>query len=155
MSRTDIDSIDRKLLRYLQKDATATLESLADRIALSPTACWRRIKRLEDSEVIQARVTLLSASALEMKLFGFVHIRTNNHSKDWLARFTQHIAALPQVMEFHRMAGDVDYLLKIVAADIAAYDEIYRNIIQMPDLRDVSASFSMEQIKFTTELPLC
>lgn len=152
--RKDLDSIDRRLLAILQRDASRTLDALAPKVALSATACWRRIQRLKEIGIIGARVDLLSQEALGLKLTGFVTVRTANHSEAWLRRFGTTIAAMPEVVELHRMAGDIDYLLKIVAADLAAYNEIYRAIIQIGDLTDVSATFSMERIKFTTELPI-
>jgi len=149
-----LDAIDRRILRQLQRDATQSLAELADAAGISQTACWRRIKRLEQDEVIQQRVTLLSHQALGLGLIGFVMIRTSNHSDSWLEKFAAGVRAIPEIIEFHRMAGDVDYLLKIVAPDIAGYDAIYKKLIKVAELSDVSASFSMEQIKYTTELPL-
>lgn len=149
-----LDAIDRRILRQLQRDATQSLVELADAAGISQTACWRRIKRLEQDGVIQRRVTLLSHQALGLGLIGFVMIRTSNHSDGWLEKFAAGVRAIPEIIEFHRMAGDVDYLLKIVAPDIAGYDAIYKKLIKVAELSDVSASFSMEQIKYTTELPL-
>ena len=149
-----LDAVDRRILRQLQRDATQSLAELADSAGISQTACWRRIKRLEQDEVIQRRVTLLSHQALGLGLIGFVMIRTSNHSDAWLEKFAAGVRAIPEIIEFHRMAGDVDYLLKIVAPDIAGYDAIYKKMIKVAELSDVSASFSMEQIKYTTELPL-
>lgn len=130
------------------------MNELADAVALSPTACWRRIQRLKESEVLLGRVNLLSQDALGLALTGFVMLKTNNHSESWLQRFSDEIAKMPEVVEFHRMTGEIDYLLKIVAPDLNAYNAIYRAIIRVADLTDVSATFSMERIKFTTELPL-
>ncbi|WP_296615370.1 Lrp/AsnC family transcriptional regulator [Sphingomonas sp.] len=154
MQRINLDQIDKRLLGRLQHDASETMNDLADAVALSPTACWRRIQRLKDGDILLRRVHLLSQEALGLSLTGFVMLKTNNHSEAWLERFSKEIAALPAVVEFHRMTGEIDYLLKIVAPDLSAYNQIYRAIIRVADLTDVSATFSMEQLKFTTELPL-
>lgn len=154
MARKDLDLIDRRLLAILQRDASRTLDALATKVALSSTACWRRIQRLKELGIIGPRVDLLSQEALGLNLTGFVTVRTSNHSEAWLQRFSRAVSAMPEVMELHRMTGDTDYLLKIVAADLTAYNQIYRTIIQLGDLTDVSATFSMERIKFTTELPV-
>ncbi|WEK45147.1 MAG: Lrp/AsnC family transcriptional regulator [Candidatus Andeanibacterium colombiense] len=154
MPRKNLDSIDRKILRILQADATLSLDRIAEVANLSATACWRRIRRMEEDGVIEARVTLLSQRALGLALTGYVMIRTDNHSDEWLERFAALIQSMEEIVEFHRMTGDVDYLLKIVAPDLESYDQLYRKFIRIPGIRDVSASFSMERIKGTTALPL-
>lgn len=154
MARNNLDSIDRKILDALQRDATIPMTSLAQEAGLTSTACWRRIKRLEDEGYIERRVTLLSASALGLGLIGFVMIRTRNHGSAWLDRFVETVRALPEVVEIHRTTGDVDYLLKIVARDLAGYNHVYRTITELPDLSDVTAAFSMEALRSTTQLPL-
>lgn len=154
MSRNNLDSIDRKLLTALQEDAAIPATALADIAGLTATACWRRVKRLEEDGIIARRVTLLSAQALGLGLTGYVMIRTHNHGDAWLTSFLETVGALPEVVEIHRTTGDLDYLLKIVTRDLAAYNAIYRTISQLPDLGDVSAAFSMEAIKVTTALPL-
>lgn len=154
MARTDLDSIDRKILRILQADASVSLDRIAESAGLSSTACWRRVKRLEKSGVIEARVTLLSQRMLGLALTGYVMIRTNTHSDEWLEQFAALVRSLEEVVEFHRMTGDVDYLLKVVAPDLDSYDRLYRKLIRVPNIRDISASFSMSKIKETTALPL-
>ncbi len=154
MTRKNLDAIDQRILRCLQCDATLSLDQLADTACLSATACWRRIKRLEEAGVIERRVTLLSQRALGLMLTGFVTIRTDTHSDDWLTRFASLVESMDEVVEFHRMTGDVDYMLKVVAPDLESYDQLYRKLIRVPGIRDISASFSMERIKATTALPL-
>lgn len=155
MTRNNLDLVDRKILAALQGDARLTLPKIADSAGLTSTACWRRIQKLEEEGIIGARVTLLSAERLGFGLTGYVMIRTRNHSDDWAKDFIATLTSLPAIIEIHRTTGSVDYLLKIVALDMAAYNELYRTIARHPDLADVSAAFSMEAIKATTELPLC
>jgi Lrp/AsnC family transcriptional regulator len=150
----DLDSIDRRLLAILQEDATVSIAELAERVGLSQTPCWKRLKRLQDTGVITARVALLDRDALDLPLTVFVAVKTGRHDEDWLATFARGAGALPEVVEFYRMAGEVDYLLKVVVKDIAAYDRFYKRLIATAPLTDVSSSFAMEQIKFTTALPI-
>lgn len=151
---SQLDSIDWAILAVLQADASLPVHEVGDRVGLSSNACWRRIKRLEDSGIIARRVALLDAAKLGLATTVFVAIRTNRHDPDWLAAFSKGVAAIEEISECHRMAGDVDYLLKIVVRDIAHYDRIYRKLIAaVPDIADVSSSFSMEQMKVTTALP--
>lgn len=149
-----MDRIDRSILRYLQEDATLSVADLAKRIGLSTTPCWRRIQRLEEDGVIRRRVALVDAGMVNARVNCFVSIRTSSHSKEWLKRFSEVVTDFPEVVEFYRMSGDVDYLLRVVVPDIAAYDAFYQRLIAKIDIRDVSSSFAMEQIKYTTELPL-
>lgn len=149
-----LDNIDRRILQQLQVNANLPLTEIALIAGLSDTACWRRIKKLEEMGVIGPRVALLSQDKLDLKLTGFVTIKTANHTEEWTRAFIDRIVALPWVMEFYRMTGDVDYLLKIVAPDLHAYNQLYSAITRMPDLKDVSASFAMERIKSTTQLPV-
>jgi Lrp/AsnC family transcriptional regulator len=130
------------------------VSEVAERAGVSQTPAWKRIKRLEQAGVIKKRVVVLDADALNLKLVGYVQVRTSQHTDAWLKRFAAAIQKIPEVVECHRMAGDIDYLLKVVAPDMAGYDAIYKNLIRLAELSDVSASFSMEQIKQTTELPL-
>jgi Lrp/AsnC family transcriptional regulator len=148
-----LDQIDRAILAALQEDATLSIAEVADRAGLSPSPCWRRIRRLEEAKVIQRRVALLDAAMLRVGVTVFVSIRTSRHNADWAAAFCRQVAAIPEVVEFHRMSGTVDYLLRVVVPDIAAYDGIYKQLIAIGDLLDVSSSFSMERIKYTTALP--
>lgn len=151
---SQLDSIDWAILGVLQRDASIPVHEVGDRVGLSSNACWRRIKRLEDSGIIARRVALLDPVKLGLATTVFVAIRTNRHDPAWLEAFSKGIAAIEEISECHRMAGDVDYLLKIVVRDIAHYDRIYRKLIAaVPDIADVSSSFSMEQMKATTVLP--
>ncbi|MEN9718241.1 MAG: hypothetical protein RIQ99_1119 [Pseudomonadota bacterium] len=151
---SQLDSIDWAILGVLQTDAALPVHEIGDRVSLSSNACWRRIRRLEDSGVIAGRVALLDADKLGLATTVFVAIRTNRHDPQWLDAFSRGIAGLDEVIECHRMAGDVDYLLKLVVRDIAHYDRIYRKLIAaVPDLADVSSTFSMERLKATTALP--
>ena len=150
---SQLDSIDWAILGVLQRDASLPVHEVGDRVGLSSNACWRRIKRLEESGVIAARVALLDADKLGLGTTVFVAIRTQRHDPAWLEAFSKGIAAIDEISECHRMAGDVDYLLKLVVRDIAHYDRIYRKLIAaVPDLADVSSSFSMEKMKATTAL---
>ena len=148
-----LDATDRRLLAILQEDATLSIAELAERVGLSQTPCWKRIKRLQDTGVIVARVALLDREALDLPLVVFVSIKTSQHDEGWLEAFKK-ASALPEVVEFYRMSGEVDYLLKVVVRDIAAYDRFYKRLIATAPLTDVSSSFAMEQIKFTTALPI-
>ncbi len=150
----DLDHIDRRLLAILQEDSTVPIADLAERVGLTQTPCWKRVKRLQDSGVITARVALLDREALDLGLTVFVAVKTGRHDEDWLTTFASGARTLPEVVEFYRMSGDVDYLLKVVVRDIAAYDRFYKRLIATAPLTDVSSSFAMEQIKFTTALPI-
>jgi Lrp/AsnC family transcriptional regulator len=149
-----MDDIDRNILANLQDDATLSLNEIAARVGLSPTPCWRRIQKLEESGVIRARVALLDGAKLNVGVTVFVSIRTNQHNSEWLEKFADSVAAIPEVVEFYRMSGEIDYLLRVVVPNIEAYDAFYKRLIAVIDLSDVSSSFAMEQIKYTTALPL-
>ena len=127
---------------------------LAKKVGLSTTPCWRRIQKLEEDGVIRKRVALLDPAKINAKVTVFVSIRTASHSNEWLKRFSEVVVDFPEVVEFYRMSGEIDYLLRVVVPDIAAYDAFYKRLIQKIEIRDVSSSFAMEQIKYTTELPL-
>ena len=149
-----LDAIDRRILRELQRDATIAIADLAQRVGLSQTPCWKRIKRLTDGGVITKRVVLLDRQKLDLGLVVFVSVRTNRHDQEWLDAFAGAAAGLPEVVEFYRLSGDTDYLLKVLVKDIAAYDAFYRRLIATVPLSDVSSAFAMEQIKSTTALPV-
>ncbi len=149
-----MDRLDRKILRLLQEDATLAVADVAKKVGLSTTPCWRRIQKLEEDGVIQRRVAILDPIRVNTKVTVFVSIRTGSHSNEWLKRFSEVVQEFPEVVEFYRMSGDVDYLLRVVVPDIAAYDVVYKRLITKIDIRDVSSAFAMEQIKYTTELPL-
>lgn len=150
----DLDATDLRILALLQEDATLTVAEVADKVNLSPTPCWRRIQRLEKDGVIRKRVTLLDATRLNAGVTVFVSVKTNQHSAAWLERFARAVAAIPEIVEFYRMSGEVDYLLRVVVPDIAGYDAVYKKLIRTAELSDVSSSFAMEQLKYTTSLPL-
>ncbi|MDG2521036.1 Lrp/AsnC family transcriptional regulator [Caulobacter segnis] len=150
----DFDTIDRRLMAILQEDATTPIAELAERVGLSQTPCWKRVKRLQDAGVITKRVALLDRDALGLGLTVFVAIRTNRHDEEWLEAFATGARGLPEVVELYRMSGEVDYLMKVIVKDIAAYDRFYKRLIATAPLSDVSSSFAMEQIKFTTALPV-
>lgn len=149
MDRTDI-----RLLSALQADAALTVGELAETVGISTTPVWKRMKRLESQGVIRRRVALLDPRAIGLRLTGYVLIRTDDHSEKWLQAFAAVVLDIPEIVEVHRMAGDVDYILKVVAPDIEGYDRIYKSLIGRVALSDVSASFSMETVKSTTALPL-
>jgi Lrp/AsnC family transcriptional regulator len=149
-----MDALDKKILACLQTDATLPVSEIADRVGLSATPCWRRIRILEETGVIQRRVALLDPEKLNLGVTVFVGIKTSQHNYDWLDRFAKAIADIDEVVEFFRMSGEVDYLLRIVVPDIAGYDAVYKRLIQAADISDVSSSFAMERIKYTTALPL-
>ena len=149
-----MDSIDRKILRELQRDCSGSIAEIADRAGVSQTPCWRRIKKLEEAGYIKQRAALLDQDLLNLGMTAYVMIKTSHHDDSWLARFSEGVSLIPEVIEIHRMAGDIDYLLKIVATDMSDYDRIYKRLITVAELFDVSASFSMERIKSSTELPL-
>ncbi|HEX5378880.1 MAG TPA: Lrp/AsnC family transcriptional regulator [Phenylobacterium sp.] len=149
-----LDTIDRRILRELQADSTVAIAELAERVGLSQTPCWKRVKRLEAEGIIEKRVALLDRERLDLGLVVFVAVRAARHDEEWLSAFAKGAAALPEVVEFYRMSGETDYLLKVIVRDIAAYDRFYKRLISTAPLGDVSSSFAMEQIKFTTALPL-
>ena len=149
-----MDRMDRKILQCLQEDASLPLAEIAERVGLSTTPCWRRIQNLEKTGVIRRRVALLDPDKLNVGVTVFVRVKTSEHSYDWLESFAEQIAGIEEVVEFYRMSGDIDYLLRIVVPDIAGYDAVYKRLIQLAGLADVSSNFAMERIKYTTALPL-
>lgn len=149
-----LDTTDWAILGVLQRDASLPVHEVGERVGLSSNACWRRIRRLEDGGIIARRVALLDPEKLGLATTVFVAIRTNRHDPAWLEAFSRGIAEIDEISECHRMAGEVDYMLKIVVRDIAQYDRIYRKLIaRIPDIADVSSTFSMEKMKATTALP--
>ena len=149
-----MDRTDKKILALLQEDATPTVAQIAERVGLSATPCWRRIQNLEKRGVIRRRVALLDPGELNVGVTVFTRVKTSQHNIDWLEGFATAVAAIDEVVEFYRMSGDIDYLLKIVVPDIERYDAVYKRLIAAADFADVSSSFAMEEIKFTTALPL-
>lgn len=149
-----MDEIDRKLLGLLQQDCTLSIAEMADRVGLSPTPCWKRIQKLEAAGVVLRRVALVDPARVGMGLTVFVAIEAGSHSPEWLERFAAAVEAMPEVLEFHRMAGDVDYMLRVVAADMAEYDAFYKRLIAVVPLKNVTSRFAMERIKSSTAVPL-
>ena len=150
----NIDDTDRKILRLLQSDATLSLDAIAEQLSVSVNTCWRRVKRLEDDGIIQARVAICDPEKLGVGQMVFVAIKTSDHSSAWLEKFAKTVAAIPEVVEFYRMAGEVDYLLKIAVSSVTDYDRVYKSLISKIEVGDVSATFAMECLKNTTELPV-
>ena len=149
-----LDRLDLQILDALQRDATLSMAQLGARVGLSSTPCWKRVKRLEDDGFIERRVAIVNRHKVGLPVTVFVSIRAGQHDEKWLARFAAVVSTLPEVQEFHRMSGDVDYLLKVVTSSIDGYDRFYKKLISLVDLAGVSSAFSMEQIKSSTALPL-
>ena len=149
-----MDRVDRKILSILQHDASLSIAAIAEQVHLSPGPCWRRIHALELAGYIRRRVAILDPERLNVGTTVFVTLKTSRHDAAWFDMFAAAVRAMPEVVEFHRMSGDVDYLLRLAIPDIAAYDRVYKQLIQVGGLTDVSASFALECIKSTTELPL-
>jgi Lrp/AsnC family transcriptional regulator len=150
----NLDYTDREILKKLQIDASLSLESLAEAVSISSNTCWRRVKRLEQEGFIKARVAIIDADKIGMSLTVYVAIKTSDHSKNWYEKFSQVVKAVPEVVEFYRMAGDVDYMLKVTCASVSDYDRVYKKLVSNIDIADVNASFAMECLKYTTEVPL-
>ena len=149
-----MDRIDKNILSLLQRDSTMPVAEIGKRVGLSTTPCWRRIQKMEEEGVIRGRVAVLDPARVNAGVTVFVFVRTKTHETEWLLRFSEIVSEFHEVVEFYRMSGDVDYLLRVVVPDIAAYDAFYKRLIAKIEISDVSSSFAMEQIKYTTELPL-
>ena len=148
-----MDSIERKILQYMQRDATLSVADLAEIAGISKSACWRRIQKLEQQGVIRKRVTLMDPLALDLSLTVFIAVKTNQHNELWAQQFNKVVQDIPGILEVYRMGGDVDYMIKAVVKDMPGYDALYQQLLKA-DLFDVSASYVMEALKQTTELPL-
>ncbi|MFC3092782.1 Lrp/AsnC family transcriptional regulator [Alteromonas sediminis] len=149
-----LDKLDKEILRLLQVDAGQSVSDIAEQVGLTQTPCWRRIQVLEQKGVIQSRVALLDPNKLNVGLTVFVQVKALKHDDKWLAQFAAHTQALEQVTEIHRMSGEYDYLLKVMVADMASFDHFYKKLVAGIELSDVTSSFSMEKIKYTSALPL-
>jgi Lrp/AsnC family transcriptional regulator len=145
-----MDAIDRKILTLLQSDATLSIAELSERVHLSQTPCWKRIQKLEQAGIITGRVALVAPERIGLGLTVFVSVETSDHSKEWLDRFAETVSAMPEVMDFYRMAGDVDYMLRVTVTDMSAYDRFYKQLIEAVPLKNVTSRFAMERIKSTT-----
>lgn len=149
-----MDEVDQKLLVLLQQDATLSIAQLADQVGLSSTPCWKRIQKLEAAGVITGRVALLDPARIGLGLTVFVAVEAGDHTPEWLGNFAAAVSAMPEVMEFYRMAGDVDYMLRVVVADMQSYDVFYKKLISAVPLKNVTSRFAMEKIKSVTALPV-
>lgn len=149
-----MDQKDRKILALLQDNAMYTAAELGERVGLSTTPCWRRVQRLEQEGYIRQRVALLDQAKMNLGVTVFVMVRTSRHTRDWLERFREAMTRIPEIVEAHRLSGDVDYLLRVVVPGIDGWDAVYRRLIEAVEFSDVSSSFSMEQLKFTTAIPV-
>jgi Lrp/AsnC family transcriptional regulator len=149
-----MDAVDRKILAVVQEDASLSVAEIGQRVGLSSTPCWKRLQKLEAEGVIMRRVAIIDPEKVGLGITVFVSIETGDHSQDWLKKFADVVGAMPEVMEFYRMAGDVDYMLRVVVADIAGYDAFYKKLIATVPLKNVTSRFAMERIKSTTALPL-
>ena len=151
---SNLDTTDKAILSILQVDASQSLDSIAERLGVSLNTVWRRVRRLEEEKILERRVALIDNEKIGLPLTAFVQIRTDDHSADWSKRLAETVDRIPEIVEFYRLAGDVDYILKIMIASVADYDRVYQQLISDVRISDVSASFAMEKLKFTTELPL-
>jgi Lrp/AsnC family transcriptional regulator len=149
-----MDAIDRKILTVLQEDASLSVAEVGHRVGLSSTPCWKRMQRLEAEGIILRRVALVDQDKVGLGVTVFVSVQTGDHSEAWLRRFAEVVQAMPEVLELYRMAGDVDYMLRVVVADIHAYDAFYKRLIAAVPLKNVTSRFAMEKIKLTTTLPI-
>ncbi len=149
-----LDPIDRRILRLLQRDASVSHDDLGTQVGLSRNACWRRVRALEQTGFIKKRVVLIDPDRVGLGLTVFLMIRTDRHGPDWLDQFAKATRDIPEILGAYRMTGDLDYLVRVRVADVAAYDTLYQKLIRRVEMADCSASFVMEELKETTELPL-
>jgi Lrp/AsnC family transcriptional regulator len=149
-----MDRIDKEILALLQENADLPINEISERVNLSTTPCWRRIQRLQDAGYIQRKVVLLDPEKLNVGVTVFVVLRTNQHNQEWFEKLSATVREIPEVVDFYRMSGNIDYLLRVVVPDIAAYDEVYKRLTKKIEIFEVSSSFAMEEIKHTTSLPL-
>ena len=154
MSSTIPDHIDRRILAALQSDASLSQRDLAERIGLSQNACWRRLKALREAGIIKGTTARLDREKLGLDLVVFVMIRTRHHSAEWLKTFRHHVSTLPEVIDFFRIGGDYDYMLKVVTKDMASYDKVYQRLIEKVELDSVTSYFAMEAIEEQRPIPL-
>ena len=149
-----MDEIDRQLLEILQEDATLSIAQMAERVGLSATPCWKRIQKLEDQGVVTRRVAIVDPDRIGVGLSVLVSVEAGEHTPEWLGRFSAGVAAMPEVMEVYRMAGDVDYMLRVAVADMTEYDAFYKRLIAVAPMKNVTSRFAMERMKHTTAYPL-
>ena len=149
-----IDSIDLKILRILQSDSSRSLESISNEVGVSLNTCWRRISRMEKKSIIEGRVALIDNEKVGLPLTVFVSISTDDHSQEWTKKLSNAVISIKEIVEFYRLAGETDYILKMMVKNVDHYDKVYKQLIKSVKISDVSASFAMEKIKFTTDLPI-
>ncbi|MBY8215280.1 Lrp/AsnC family transcriptional regulator [Vibrio fluvialis] len=150
-----LDKIDRQILAILQKDSTVSLNDLAEAVNLTTTPCWKRLKKLEESGILSKRVALLDPEKLDLSFIAFVMVKTSDHSHEWYRRFVATVDEYPEVMEFYRMAGEYDYMMKVLVKDVKHFDQFYKKLVNsVGGLNNVTSTFAMESLKYTTELPL-
>jgi len=149
-----LDAIDRKILRVLQEDASLSVAEIGERVGLSSTPCWKRVQRMESDGIITGKVALVDQNKIGLGLSVFVSVESDDHSDTWLRKFASVVSAMPEVIEFYRMAGDVDYVLRVVVADMHSYDLFYKKLIGAIALKNVTSRFAMEKIKSVTALPV-
>ncbi len=149
-----MDAKDRKILDLLQENAMLTAAQVAEQVGLTTTPCWRRIQRLEEQGFIRNRVALLDRQKMNVGITVFVSVRANRHASDWVDRFREVVRNTPEIIEAHRLSGDTDYLLRVVVPSIEIFDQVYKQMITALEFTDVSSSFSMEELKYTTAIPV-
>ena len=149
-----LDEVDRKILSLLQRDASLSLDQIADRVGASKTPVWNRIRKLREAGVIRRQVAVLDPESLGLEACFFVLVRTSEHDRDWAARFLRALRQRPEVVEAHRLAGDIDYILKVQVKNARAYDRFYQSLIAEVKIHNVTALLSMEEIKASFELPI-
>ena len=151
---TNLDAFDIKILSELQKDATRSISEIGAAVNLSQNACWRRIRRLEEEKYITGRVALVDEDKVGLGVTVFASVKVAEHSEEYLAKFAQVVSLIPEVVEFYRLSGETDYLIKVLVSSIADYDRVYRKLIRTVRISDVSSSFAMEKLKHTTAVPV-
>lgn len=142
-----LDYFDRRILDELQRDCSQSQRALSERVGLSQNACWRRLQILQDNGLIKSRTAIIDRTKVGADLVVFSMVKTRSHSKDWLSRFRTHISSIPEVVDFYRIGGEYDYLLKIITSDMKSYDLIYKRIIEKVELETVTSYFAMEAIE--------
>jgi Lrp/AsnC family transcriptional regulator len=149
------DAFDLKILAELQRDADQSMQELGDKVGLSHTPCWRRVKRLEEQGVIRRRVTLLNAEQLRVSVNVFVNVTLRRHQENALNRFEDAVLDIPEVVECYTVSGDTDFLLRVLVEDVTAYERLLkRTLVHLPEVGNLSSTFALRQVKYTTELPL-
>ncbi len=150
-----LDTFDLKILHELQQNAELSMQELGDRVGLSHTPCWRRVKRLENDGVIRKRVTLLDANSLHLAVNVFVHVTLRNHQENGLTLFEESVRDIPEIVECYTVSGDRDFLLRVVVADVSSYEQLLKHsLINLPGVDNLSSTFALRQVKYTTEYPL-